>query len=76
MPQIDGKRIFGRHSMFIGNTISVALTTSLTMPLFIKALGWWLFPKSDGSKLRIEVAGTALILLLFAIEVAALWHLL
>jgi len=63
-------------AMFVGNTISVALTTWLTMPLFIKGLGWWLFPKSDGSKLRINVAGTAFILVLFAIEVAALWHLL
>jgi uncharacterized protein len=63
-------------AMFIGNTISVALTTWLTMPLFIKGLGWWLFPKSEGSKLRVNIAGTALILVLFAIEVAALWHLL
>lgn len=63
-------------AMFIGNTISVALTTWLTMPLFIKGLGWWLFPKSDGSKLGANVAGTALILVLFAVEVAALWQLL
>src|SRR4029077_18127159 len=33
--------------MFIGNSISVAMTTYLTMPLFIKMLPWWLFPKSD-----------------------------
>jgi uncharacterized protein len=72
-------RLAGLNSsfaMFIGNTISVALTTWLTMPLFIHGLGWWLFPKSDGSKLRVNVAGTALIFVLFAIEVAALWHLL
>jgi antibiotic biosynthesis monooxygenase (ABM) superfamily enzyme len=63
-------------AMFIGNTISVALTTWLTMPLFIKALGWWLFPKSEASKIAVNLAGTAVIFLLYAIEVAALWHLL
>jgi antibiotic biosynthesis monooxygenase (ABM) superfamily enzyme len=62
--------------MFIGNVISVALTTWLTMPLFIKTFGWWLFPKSDASKNVLNLAGTAVIFLLYAIEVAALWHLL
>jgi len=62
--------------MFIGNVISVALTTYLTMPLFIKTLGWWLFPKSDASKVAVNAAGTALVCLLYAISVAALWHLL
>jgi hypothetical protein len=63
-------------AMFIGNVISVALTTYLTMPLFIKTLGWWLFPKSDAPKVAVNAAGTALIFLLYAIEVAVLWHLL
>lgn len=63
-------------AMFIGNTISVALTTWATMPLFIKAFGWWLFPKAGESKTRVDAAGTAIICVLFAIEVAALWHLL
>ena len=63
-------------AMFVGNTISVALTTWLTMPLFIKALGWWLFPKSEASKLRVNFAGAALTFFLFAVEVAALWNLL
>jgi antibiotic biosynthesis monooxygenase (ABM) superfamily enzyme len=63
-------------AMFIGNTISVALTTWLTMPLFIKGLGWWLFPKSEASKIRVNIAGTALIFVLYAIEVAVLWNLL
>jgi hypothetical protein len=62
--------------MFIGNSISVAMTTYLTMPLFIKMLRWWLFPKSDASKLAVNAAGTALVFLLYAISVAALWHLL
>jgi len=63
-------------SMFIGNVISVAATTWLTMPVFIKAMGWWLFPKSEESKFQIDLAGTALLIVLFAAEVAALWHLL
>jgi antibiotic biosynthesis monooxygenase (ABM) superfamily enzyme len=63
-------------AMFIGNIISVALTTWLTMPLFIKAFGWWLFPRSEPSKIEVNLAGTALICLLYAIEVVALWHLL
>jgi hypothetical protein len=46
------------------------------MPLFIKTLGWWLFPKSDASKVAVNVAGTALVFLLYAISVAALWQLL
>ncbi|MEO7865541.1 MAG: antibiotic biosynthesis monooxygenase [Sphingomicrobium sp.] len=62
--------------MFIGNVISVALTTWATMPLFIKAFGWWLFPKSDGSGANSNLLGTAVILGLFAAEVAALSHLL
>jgi antibiotic biosynthesis monooxygenase (ABM) superfamily enzyme len=63
-------------AMFVGNTISVALTTWMTMPLFIKALGWWLFPKSEASKVAINFAGTALIFFLYAAEVAVLWKLL
>ncbi|HWY31429.1 MAG TPA: antibiotic biosynthesis monooxygenase [Candidatus Acidoferrum sp.] len=62
--------------MFIGNSISVAMTTYWTMPLFIKMLSWWLFPKSDASKLAVNAAGAALVFLLYAISVAALWHLL
>jgi antibiotic biosynthesis monooxygenase (ABM) superfamily enzyme len=73
-PQLAG--VNPSLGMFIGNVISVALTTYLTMPLFIKTLGWWLFPKSEASKVAVNAAGTALIFLLYAIEVAALWHLL
>jgi antibiotic biosynthesis monooxygenase (ABM) superfamily enzyme len=72
-------RLAGLNSslaMFIGNVISVALTTWATMPLFIKAFGWWLFPKPGESRARVELAGTATVIALFAIEVAVLWHLL
>jgi len=63
-------------AMFIGNVISCALTTYLTMPLFIKIFPWWLFPKSETSKIAINLAGTAVIFLFYAISVVALWHLL
>lgn len=63
-------------SMFLGNVISVALTTWLTMPLFIRAFGWWLFPKGEASETRTNLLGTAILFALFAAEVAALWHLL
>ena len=63
-------------AMFIGNTISVALTTWLTMPVFIAAFGWWLFPRPGGSNVPVNAAGTGIIFGLYAVEVAALWHLL
>ncbi|MEO7276876.1 MAG: antibiotic biosynthesis monooxygenase [Sphingomicrobium sp.] len=73
-PQLSG--LNSSLSMFIGNVISVALTTWATMPLFIKAFKWWLFPAPGESKATVELAGTATIAILFAMEVAALWHLL
>ena len=59
-------------ALFIGNTISVALTTWLTMPLFIKALNWWLFPEADAPK-SVHWKGTLLIFLLYALSVAIFW---
>ena len=73
-PQLAG--LNSSLAMFIGNVISVALTTWATMPLFIKAFGWWLFPKPGPARNRAEAAGVASVLLLLAAEVAALWHLL
>jgi antibiotic biosynthesis monooxygenase (ABM) superfamily enzyme len=59
-------------ALFIGNTISVALTTWLTMPLFIKALNWWLLPEADAPK-SVHWKGTLLIFLLYALSVAIFW---
>jgi uncharacterized protein len=59
-------------ALFIGNTISVALTTWLTMPVFIKALDWWLFPKPDAPK-SVHWRGTLLIFALYALSVAIFW---
>ncbi|MBX3076126.1 hypothetical protein KF728_21090 [Candidatus Obscuribacterales bacterium] len=60
---------------FIGNSISVALTTWLTMPLAIKVFTPWLFPKKD-TPAWVGPAGFALIIVIFALEIALLWRLL
>jgi len=58
---------------FIGNCISVALTSFLTMPFFVKTFSWWLFPKNDdGATLK----GSAILCALYACEVLIFWHLL
>jgi antibiotic biosynthesis monooxygenase (ABM) superfamily enzyme len=58
--------------MFIGNVLSVAATTYLTMPLFIKALKWWLLPVPDAPK-SVHWKGTLLVFALYALSVAIFW---
>jgi uncharacterized protein len=68
----------GLHSslaIFIGNCVSVAGTTFVTMPLFIRWFGWWLFMEKKTPAWTTPV-GFGLLVVLFAIEVGALWHLL
>ncbi len=60
---------------FIGNSISVALTSFLTMPLFVRWFGWWLFPKGPSAS-AVTARGVFILCVLYAIEVAALWTLL
>jgi hypothetical protein len=45
------------------------------MPLFVRWFGWWLFP-ADTSTWRATSKGIAILVVLFALEVAALWQLL
>ena len=59
-------------AMFIGNVLSVAATTYLTMPLFIKALKWWLLPEPDAPK-SVHLKGTLLVCALYALSVAIFW---
>lgn len=59
-------------AMFIGNVISVALVTWPTVPAAIKLLSWWLTPASK-NRWRINIGGTLLVVLLYAIEVAIFW---
>lgn len=60
---------------FIGNSISVALTTWVTMPLAIKLFTPWLFPKKD-TPAWVNPASFALVVIIFALEIALLWRLL
>ncbi len=59
----------------IGNAISVALTTWVTMPLLIKAFTKWLFPKKETPS-WVSPVSLAVLVAGFAIEVALLWRLL
>jgi len=59
---------------FIGNTVSVALTTWPLMPLAIRGFNAWLFPEN---KPRWMVLTSPIVLLLcYVIEIAILWRLL
>jgi uncharacterized protein len=60
---------------FIGNALSVAATSFITMPLFVRWFGWWLFPAA-ASTWAVTSKGVAILVGLFALEVAALWQLL
>ncbi len=58
---------------FIGNAISVAGTTFITMPLFVRAFGWWLFVDKNSPR-RTTLAGLSILTALFAAEVAFFWR--
>ncbi len=59
---------------FIGNGISVALTSWPLMPLAIRAFRPWLFP--EGQATTLVRAMPLLLLLCYAVEIASLWRLL
>ena len=59
-------------AMFIGNVLSCAATTYLTMPLFVKALKWWILPEPDAPK-SVHWKGALLVVALYAISVAIFW---
>ena len=60
---------------FLGNVLSVAVTTWITVPIFIKAFKWWLLPK-DEMRQKFDIYGTAILVGLFIAEIAAFWNLL
>jgi antibiotic biosynthesis monooxygenase (ABM) superfamily enzyme len=62
-------------AMFIGNVISVALTSFATMPLFVRWFGWWLFVHDDSPSYA-TLRGVLLLVVLLAAEVLVLWDLL
>ena len=57
---------------FIGNAISVSLTTWPLMPLAIRAYDWWIFPESRPR--WVALAGPLALLACYALEMAALWR--
>ena len=58
---------------FIGNLISVAVTTWPLAPLAIRGLGWWLQP-NPANRARVELCGLATVAALYATELGVLWH--
>lgn len=68
---------FGLHASlatFIGNAISVGLTSFITMPLCVKWFGWWLFPQKNTRSTTAK--GVGILCVLFTLEVIILWKLL
>jgi hypothetical protein len=57
------------ESTFIGNALSVAVTGFLLIPLALRAFEWWLLPRPNNSP-RVEAAGIALIVVLYALSIA------
>jgi antibiotic biosynthesis monooxygenase (ABM) superfamily enzyme len=53
---------------FISMLGSVASTTFVTMPLSIKAFGWWLFPRGDNKRL-VDLKGFACVSLIYLAEI-------
>jgi hypothetical protein len=74
-PRLSALGLHASLATFIGNSLSVAATSFITMPLFVRWFGWWLFP-DDASTFRVTSKGVAILAVLFALEVAALWQLL
>lgn len=72
-PVLTGFGIHASLATFVGNCISVALTSFATMPLFVKWFGWWLFPRNNSNA---TAKGIGILVVLFATEVVALWKLL
>ena len=57
------------EAIFIGNTLSVAATGFLLIPLALRAFEWWLLPRPNDSS-RAEAAGIGLIVGLYALSIA------
>jgi len=74
-PVVSALGIHGAMGTFIGNSISVALTSFLTMPRFVQTFNWWLFP-GIASPRALTRRGVQIICLLYVLEVAVLWKLL
>ena len=56
------------EAIFIGNTLSVAATGFLLIPLALRAFEWWLLPRPNNSW-EAEAAGIRLLVGLYALSV-------
>ena len=74
-PILSSLDLHASLATFIGNCISVAATTFITMPLFIRWFGWWRFADKNAPA-WIAPTGPILLAVLFGMEVSALWNLL
>jgi antibiotic biosynthesis monooxygenase (ABM) superfamily enzyme len=74
-PELTALGLHASLATFIGNAISVAITSFITMPLFVRWFGWWLFLE-DESSTGATLKGVLILSALFALEVAAFWRLL
>lgn len=72
-PALAALGIHASLATFIGNALSVAFTSFVTMPLFVGWFGWWLFVKGESANAA-TLRGVAMLVALFAIEVAAFWR--
>lgn len=57
---------------FIGNSISAILVAYVTMPLLVRWLDWWLLPKNDAPR-NVHLMGTAIVVVVYILEVALCW---
>ena len=56
------------EAIFIGNTLSVAATGFLLIPLVLRAFEWWLLPRPNNSW-EAEAVGLELIVGLYALSI-------
>lgn len=73
-PIFDSLQIHASLGTFLGNAISVALTSFLTMPFFVRKFDWWLF-SGLGSPRAMNRRGIRMISLLYLVEIAVFWNL-
>jgi antibiotic biosynthesis monooxygenase (ABM) superfamily enzyme len=59
---------------FIGNVMSVALVTWLTMPFLTTVFAKWLLPPKGQDNTAIEMTGLAAVITLYAAEVLLFWN--
>lgn len=74
-PVLSKAGLHASLATFIGNAISVALTSFFTMPWSVRQFGWWLFVNENDAA-RMTRKGVLILLALYAVEIGALWRLL